>query len=112
MSPPGSIEIDAESGRNLKGIARLGAGAPEQMPELRAERFVLVDGADDDLIAFRRNRDGDRLEIFFFLLFGGGFDLATGVDHDLVVVARRDVDRAEIDVDDQSWPPGLAVRVS
>src|SRR4030095_15603594 len=82
--------------------ARLGARPPEQMPELRAERFVLVDGADDDLIAFCRNRDGNCLEVSFFLLFGGSFDLAMSIDHDLVAVARRDVDGAEVHVDDQS----------
>ena len=53
------------------------------------------------LIAFRRDRDRDRLEVFFFLLFGGGFDLAMRIDHDFVAVARRDIDRAEVDVDHQ-----------
>ena len=62
---------------------------------------MLANGADDDGVAFRRDGDRDLFEVFFFLFGGRGFDLAMRVDHDFVVVAGGDVDRAEVDVDDE-----------
>ena len=70
---------------------------------------MFVNGAHDDAIAFSRDRDRDRLEVFFLFLFGRGFDLAMRIDHDFVVVAWGDIDRAEVDVDHEGAArPGRA----
>ena len=70
---------------------------------------MLVDRADDDLIAFGGDRERDRREVFLLLLLGRRFDLAMRIDHDFVVVARRDIDRSEVDVDHE-FAAGLAAR--
>ena len=107
----GSIEIDTESGRHLKGIARLGAGAPQQMPELRAERFVLVDGADDDLIAFCRNRDGTALK------YSSSFSLEEASILRWASITTLSLSPGVTSIEPKSTsttrvPPGLAARVS